>query len=81
MGIWEAITDLVEAAAPWGTAEAEAPPPEEKVSVIFSPPTASLPERRSGCPGTSFISASIAIPCFGSPVYPSSLGFFWLTLV
>ena len=25
MGIWDTITDLVEAATPWGTAEAEAP--------------------------------------------------------
>ncbi|EON99782.1 putative ubiquionol cytochrome c reductase hinge protein [Phaeoacremonium minimum UCRPA7] len=28
MGIWEAITDLVEAAAPWSVAEAEAPAEE-----------------------------------------------------
>ncbi|KAI0204597.1 ubiquinol-cytochrome C reductase hinge protein-domain-containing protein [Astrocystis sublimbata] len=25
MGVWDVITDLVEAATPWGTAEAEAP--------------------------------------------------------
>ncbi|KAI1758347.1 ubiquinol-cytochrome C reductase hinge protein-domain-containing protein [Xylaria castorea] len=32
MGVWDVITDLVEAAAPWSTAEAEAPqaPAEEK---------------------------------------------------
>ncbi|KAI1337053.1 ubiquinol-cytochrome C reductase hinge protein-domain-containing protein [Xylariaceae sp. FL0016] len=32
MGIWDTITDLVEAATPWTTAEAEAPPAEEKES-------------------------------------------------
>ncbi len=31
MGFWDTITDLVEAATPWSTAEAEAPPAEEKV--------------------------------------------------
>jgi hypothetical protein len=31
MGIWDTITDLVEAATPWTTAEAEAPPAEDKV--------------------------------------------------
>lgn len=34
MGFWDTITDLVEAAAPWSTAEAEAPesaPEESKV--------------------------------------------------
>ncbi|KAI1811202.1 ubiquinol-cytochrome C reductase hinge protein-domain-containing protein [Poronia punctata] len=30
MGVWDVITDLVEAATPWSTAEAEAPPAEEK---------------------------------------------------
>ncbi|GAP87031.2 hypothetical protein SAMD00023353_2501150 [Rosellinia necatrix] len=30
MGVWDVITDLVEAATPWNTAEAEAPPAEEK---------------------------------------------------
>lgn len=30
MGFWDTITDLVEAAAPWSTAEAEAPPAEDK---------------------------------------------------
>ncbi|GAW21946.1 hypothetical protein ANO14919_114730 [Xylariales sp. No.14919] len=30
MGVWDVINDLVEAATPWGTAEAEAPPAEEK---------------------------------------------------
>ncbi|KAI1141563.1 Non-heme 11 kDa protein of cytochrome bc1 complex [Hypoxylon sp. FL0543] len=29
MGIWETITDLVEAATPWSTAEAEAPAEEQ----------------------------------------------------
>ncbi|KAI0026180.1 ubiquinol-cytochrome C reductase hinge protein-domain-containing protein [Xylariomycetidae sp. FL0641] len=32
MGIWDSITDLVEAATPWSTAEAEAPPAEDKES-------------------------------------------------
>ncbi|ORY61205.1 uncharacterized protein BCR38DRAFT_29372 [Pseudomassariella vexata] len=32
MGIWDTITDLVEAATPWTTAEAEAPQPEEQES-------------------------------------------------
>ncbi|RYP49899.1 hypothetical protein DL768_004435 [Monosporascus sp. mg162] len=32
MGFWDTITDLVEAATPWSTAEAEAPPPEKKES-------------------------------------------------
>lgn len=34
MGFWDTITDLVEAAAPWSTADAEAPeaaPEESKV--------------------------------------------------
>lgn len=31
MGVWDVISDLVEAATPWSTAEAEAPPAEEKV--------------------------------------------------
>ncbi|KAI1370034.1 ubiquinol-cytochrome C reductase hinge protein-domain-containing protein [Xylaria arbuscula] len=30
MGVWDVITDLVEAATPWNTAEAEAPPAEDK---------------------------------------------------
>ncbi|KAI0112482.1 ubiquinol-cytochrome C reductase hinge protein-domain-containing protein [Nemania sp. FL0031] len=30
MGVWDVITDLVEAATPWSTAEAEAPPAEDK---------------------------------------------------
>lgn len=30
MGIWETFTDLVDAATPWSTAEAEAPPAEEQ---------------------------------------------------
>ncbi|KAK8097912.1 uncharacterized protein PG998_013398 [Apiospora kogelbergensis] len=30
MGIWETFTDLVDAAAPWSTAEAEAPAEESK---------------------------------------------------
>ncbi|KAJ8115157.1 hypothetical protein ONZ43_g4734 [Nemania bipapillata] len=30
MGVWDVINDLVEAATPWGIAEAEAPPAEEK---------------------------------------------------
>ncbi|KAI1499508.1 ubiquinol-cytochrome C reductase hinge protein-domain-containing protein [Biscogniauxia marginata] len=29
MGIWETFTDLVEAATPWSTAEAEAPPEQK----------------------------------------------------
>ncbi|KAK6854401.1 ubiquinol-cytochrome C reductase hinge protein-domain-containing protein [Apiospora arundinis] len=32
MGIWETFTDLVDAAAPWSTAEAEAPASEEQES-------------------------------------------------
>jgi ubiquinol-cytochrome c reductase subunit 6 len=32
MGIWDAFTDLVEAAKPWSTVEAEAPAEEPKVS-------------------------------------------------
>ncbi len=36
MGIWETFTDLVEAATPWSTAEAEAPAaPEEQVNTAF----------------------------------------------
>lgn len=31
MGVWDVITDLVEAATPWSTAEAEAPLAEDKV--------------------------------------------------
>lgn len=34
MGFWDAVTDLVEAATPWATVEAEAPPAEEKVRTI-----------------------------------------------
>lgn len=34
MGIWETFTDLVDAAAPWSTAEAEAP---AEVRLQFSP--------------------------------------------
>ncbi|KAI0505512.1 ubiquinol-cytochrome C reductase hinge protein-domain-containing protein [Xylaria bambusicola] len=30
MGVWDVINDLVEAATPWSTAEAEAPPAEDK---------------------------------------------------
>ncbi|KAJ1327974.1 ubiquinol-cytochrome c reductase subunit 6 [Microdochium nivale] len=30
MGFWDAITDLVDAATPWATVEAEAPPAEDK---------------------------------------------------
>ncbi|KAI0816131.1 ubiquinol-cytochrome C reductase hinge protein-domain-containing protein [Xylaria sp. FL0064] len=30
MGIWDVISDLVEATTPWSTAEAEAPPAEDK---------------------------------------------------
>lgn len=43
MGFWDTITDLVEAATPWSTAEAEAPP-EDKVrefiliAHLLSPP-------------------------------------------
>ncbi len=33
MGIWEAITDLVEAVAPWSVAEAEAPAKEPEATV------------------------------------------------
>ena len=33
MGIWETFTDLVDAATPWSTAEAEAPPAEEQQQV------------------------------------------------
>ncbi|KAK5626191.1 hypothetical protein RRF57_001906 [Xylaria bambusicola] len=32
MGVWDVINDLVEAATPWSTAEAEAPPAEDKES-------------------------------------------------
>ena len=41
MGFWDTITDLVEAAAPWSTAEAEAPPAEDKVweTHIHLPPS------------------------------------------
>lgn len=37
MGIWDTITELVEAAAPWSVAEAEAPAQqeEEKVSGLI----------------------------------------------
>ena len=37
MGIWDTITDLVEAAKPWSTAEAEAPvaTEEEQVNAAF----------------------------------------------
>jgi hypothetical protein len=31
MGFWDTVTDLVEAATPWSAAQAEAPPPEDKV--------------------------------------------------
>jgi hypothetical protein len=31
MGFWDTITDLVEAATPWATAEAEAPAQDEQV--------------------------------------------------
>ncbi|KAI0477729.1 ubiquinol-cytochrome C reductase hinge protein-domain-containing protein [Xylariaceae sp. FL0804] len=36
MGIWDSITDLVEAAVPWSIAEAEAPPAEDKESTESS---------------------------------------------
>lgn len=40
MGIWETITDLVEAATPWSTAEAEAPAQEEQVGhFLVTPPS------------------------------------------
>lgn len=34
MGFWDTITDLVEAAAPWGTADAEAPAKELVCSLL-----------------------------------------------
>ncbi|KAK1767674.1 ubiquinol-cytochrome C reductase hinge protein-domain-containing protein [Phialemonium atrogriseum] len=39
MGIWDTITDLVEAATPWSTAEAEAPAQEEQAAAEESPDT------------------------------------------
>lgn len=44
MGIWETLTDLVDAAAPWSTAEAEAPASEEQVRLHFHPPSKHLHE-------------------------------------
>jgi hypothetical protein len=40
MGIWDTITDLVEAAAPWSVAEAEAPAEQPEVR---QPPARILP--------------------------------------
>lgn len=36
MGFWDTLTDLVEAATPWATAEAEAPAKEVTVCFLFS---------------------------------------------
>ena len=33
MGIWETVTDLIEAAMPWSEAEAEAPAEEPQIQV------------------------------------------------
>lgn len=41
MGIWDTITDLVEAATPWSVVEAEAPAQEEQVRALFFVITAS----------------------------------------
>jgi hypothetical protein len=38
MGFWDTITDLVEAATPWSTADADAPA-KESVCVTFNPPS------------------------------------------
>ena len=40
MGFWDTITDLVEAATPWATADAEAPA-QETVCVTFVTPALS----------------------------------------
>lgn len=39
MGVWDAITEIFEAAAPWGEAQAEAPAeePQTQVGLIFWP--------------------------------------------
>jgi len=37
MGIWDTLTDLIEAATPWVTAEAEAPAAQEDQVRLFSP--------------------------------------------
>lgn len=37
MGFWDTIGDLYEAAKPWGEAEAEAPPAEEKEAEVNKP--------------------------------------------
>ncbi|KAI0864536.1 ubiquinol-cytochrome C reductase hinge protein-domain-containing protein [Xylaria cubensis] len=45
MGVWDVITDLVEAATPWDTAEAEAPPaPAEDKETTESEDTKSKEE-------------------------------------
>lgn len=35
MGVWDAITEIFEAAAPWGEAEAEAPAEEPQTQVGY----------------------------------------------
>ena len=39
MGVWDAITEIFEAAAPWGEAQAEAPAeePQTQVGMIYGP--------------------------------------------
>jgi hypothetical protein len=44
MGFWDTITDLVEAATPWATADAEAPA-QETVCVTFVTPAFSASHR------------------------------------
>lgn len=53
MGIWDTITDLVEAATPWSVVEAEAPAQEEQVRALFL--SSRLPAFEH--PGTGFNSA------------------------
>ncbi len=48
MGIWDTITDLVEAATPWGAVEAEAPAKEEEEPQVRAPPQPGAPARASG---------------------------------
>lgn len=46
MGIWDAITEIVEAAAPWSVVEAEAPVDAPKVSPNKSSTTCRKTTRR-----------------------------------
>lgn len=61
MGIWDTIQDLVEAAAPWSTAEAEAPA-EDKVRFLRFPLVGAAPAQHPT--NVHERSISLALPSF-----------------